>query len=1385
MKKLFTFLTMLVIGISGMWADGITPGTFKIVEATTGKFLFSSSQFGPQNWNSYVGIADDDTKIWKIEESGTNFIIRDNSVPAKFLGEGNNSDRGIAFNDITSQQEYRFDYAGDNAYYIYNVTRSKWMCINSYNNNTQLGFSSNESERAKFRVLQPWTVNVSTTSSITVEYTGTDYFRNNSASNGGIFLFDVGVTPDDSKFTCNTDGNVALGVSVDAEAKSICLKLPFTPTTITDGNFSNDTKYYLMTLRTRYIGGWNESKFPGSNSLPDKVQMSDMWAFVGNNTDGFNIFNREQGATYAVGLATTPTSGTGNWGRVAAASAQKFVLQQNKGRSGNIVQTADRDNNKNLAVFNFREKTAGTYINYISDGLGYWKDDTQAPGEVGCDLVFYEVEEYDIVVSGHTDGRVVVNGCEYNNGDKFYYPKNTEFIPTAKAVTYFAGEISINGNTISLVYTETPNREITVPSGSNGYIGGITTIGESEWKTKEYWTLQDSWNNNGPGCPNSTMWSPIYLKDITGGTVPTLEGWNFRMTADHSTYKIASVGKIQGGQDAYITLKNNSVVTMNFGNGHTFPLKVNLGEGDNNILNFNMSNGYKHLNCAQNECTGQITVNYGSVSKNTGREFNASGSGSINELILNATLTDPTRINTVEEIPLVTYTSGVSSATVTCDISGTGWTRIDDKDNLEAQTAAGKYYSVETTSSGVTLYTFRQAIYHVAEGTTVSLSAITNYSSYEEFHVPSGSTLNIDVADFDLTRVYGLGNVVLDADVTLSGGKSTVATGKLIINEGKTLNIGAGDTETNSIANFTSIDLAGTIKHRNSKDTWNNITVPTGKTGKIFAYDMGNDADGFILAGTTTLNGNLTICNRYNCLMKVDELYGSGTLKICGTDNGDFKDDGTTSSQNATINVWNSPDFTGTIHGNNSNASVIINRTLANCTIKANHGSLKLADGAYLDGVILDGTKRIQTSGTVTIMNLAGNNLSSTTNDYALVGTGTINFEGNCDFTKTSDNTDCNCAKIGYHNGSSIIIKSGANVKVTKISYDTGDNAAITVEGTLTATKLHGSVTLAEGSVTTLSEATPFNEGAVSVTGDATLNLTGTNVTLSQDITIASGKTLNIGGGESLADISLTGAFTGDGALNISTDDLADKLGENESCTLINVTGSYNASSLTINGHENVTVGDYDYYISYNDNAIILSRRYYSRNVTSGNFGSICIPNGALVSQMTGVAKVLEVTEITTESVVMDEVDEMVAGVPYIFKSNDAAINLTLKGETVAEPNNSTQNYLVGNFEPTGVPNSNSDADYNYYILQSNQFKKVTSGTIKSGKNRCYLTVPVTSSSRQATLGIAVDDGGATGIDAINSLMNNDAEIYDLNGRRLNDLRKGINIVNGVKVIVK
>ena len=74
-----------------------------------------------------------------------------------------------------------------------------------------------------------------------------------------------------------------------------------------------------------------------------------------------------------------------------------------------------------------------------------------------------------------------------------------------------------------------------------------------------------------------------------------------------------------------------------------------------------------------------------------------------------------------------------------------------------------------------------------------------------------------------------------------------------------------------------------------------------------------------------------------------------------------------------------------------------------------------------------------------------------------------------------------------------------------------------------------------------------------------------------------------------------------------------------------------------------------------------------------------------------------------------------------------------------------------------------------------------TNGTVVCPKYRCYLTVPTT-----LTNAFYFDnEGTTTGIEAIFGGENEEVVIYDLSGKRLSRLQKGVNIVNGHKVIVK
>lgn len=80
-------------------------------------------------------------------------------------------------------------------------------------------------------------------------------------------------------------------------------------------------------------------------------------------------------------------------------------------------------------------------------------------------------------------------------------------------------------------------------------------------------------------------------------------------------------------------------------------------------------------------------------------------------------------------------------------------------------------------------------------------------------------------------------------------------------------------------------------------------------------------------------------------------------------------------------------------------------------------------------------------------------------------------------------------------------------------------------------------------------------------------------------------------------------------------------------------------------------------------------------------------------------------------------------------------------------------------------------------------FYRVDGENVKKAQQyRCYLTNPAPTAVSAFYLN---GEGETTGINALLNGNNGETEIYDLSGKRLNHLQKGINIVNGQKVLVK
>ena len=117
-------------------------------------------------------------------------------------------------------------------------------------------------------------------------------------------------------------------------------------------------------------------------------------------------------------------------------------------------------------------------------------------------------------------------------------------------------------------------------------------------------------------------------------------------------------------------------------------------------------------------------------------------------------------------------------------------------------------------------------------------------------------------------------------------------------------------------------------------------------------------------------------------------------------------------------------------------------------------------------------------------------------------------------------------------------------------------------------------------------------------------------------------------------------------------------------------------------------------------------------------------------------------------------------------------------------------NALVAVTKPVHI--SPTKGDYTNFMMKGGKFIKIAdeSYTVKMPANRAYLPLltEAVSGSNAKEIMLYWDDEEATGIERMrnveNEIMRN-GNIYNLNGQKLSAPQKGINIINGRKVIVK
>lgn len=199
----------------------------------------------------------------------------------------------------------------------------------------------------------------------------------------------------------------------------------------------------------------------------------------------------------------------------------------------------------------------------------------------------------------------------------------------------------------------------------------------------------------------------------------------------------------------------------------------------------------------------------------------------------------------------------------------------------------------------------------------------------------------------------------------------------------------------------------------------------------------------------------------------------------------------------------------------------------------------------------------------------------------------------------------------------------------------------------------------------------------------------------------------------------------------------------------------------------------------------------YIRSTTSGDYGTICLPYAVAAEDMAGAeffsiaGKVMKGEE--PQSIVLNQVTTLEAGVPYIFSATSDKLIAAYSGKAVAVAEEA--NGLIGSFE-------GQDVAEGMYLISAQNKVQLFGKSCKISGNRAYIDMnEVPEYSGEVGVNqrlISFED--ATGISET-MVEGGLADVYTLSGVEVRHqvdeseatqgLPQGIYIVNGKKVVVK
>ena len=156
---------------------------------------------------------------------------------------------------------------------------------------------------------------------------------------------------------------------------------------------------------------------------------------------------------------------------------------------------------------------------------------------------------------------------------------------------------------------------------------------------------------------------------------------------------------------------------------------------------------------------------------------------------------------------------------------------------------------------------------------------------------------------------------------------------------------------------------------------------------------------------------------------------------------------------------------------------------------------------------------------------------------------------------------------------------------------------------------------------------------------------------------------------------------------------------------------------------------------------VLVMEEPYTRTVTNGNYGTICLPRASSVIEGATMYRIGGGN--ASEGITIEEVASMEAGKPYIFQASADQLTVTMTG---ARADVQEANGLVGNLGATAM-----DVPMDAYVLKNNHLYLVNSA-VTIAPNRAYINMsaitPIAPAPSRVRRVIAVENQ-ATGVESL------------------------------------